>query len=300
MTRRSYGDAVAHSLGLERPPTLVTHSLRSAQIGMSRFSIGEEQLGMSPKIPAEDSFVLAIYLTEVPHHELWRRGRPYIRQGYAANSMRLVNLVDEFSALIASPHETLAFYIPRAALDEITDEAGGRRITDLICTPGVIDPVITHLTAALLPAFDRPELASPLFTEHLSLAVCWHLIKNYGETSCEGPAVRGGLTASQAKKAKAIIVERGERDIGLTEIAQECGLSRGYFTKAFKASTGLTPHRWRQRHRIDQAKTLLLDTTMDVSEIAFECGFADQSHLTRVFTRMVGDSPASWRRRRRA
>jgi AraC-like DNA-binding protein len=205
MSNRGYGDAVAHSLGLERPPTLVTHSLRSAQIGMSRFSIGEEQLGMSPKIPAEDTFILAIYLNEVPHHELWKRGRPYIRQGYAPNSMRLVNLAEEFSALIAS----------------------------------------------------------------------------------------------QANRAKAIMAGIGGRDVGLTEVARECGLSRGYFTKAFKARTGLTPHQWRQRYRIDRAKTLLLETKFDVAEIALECGFADQSHLTRVFARMVGDSPASWRRRRR-
>jgi AraC-like DNA-binding protein len=254
---------------------------------------------MSPKIPAEDTFILAIYLNEVPHHELWKRGRPYIRQGYAPNSMRLVNLAEEFSALIASPHETLAFYIPRASLDEITDEAGVPRVSDLTCTPGLVDPVIANLTAALLPAFDRPEQASPLFTEHLSLAVCWHLIKNYAESSYNGPNTATGLTPSQANRAKAIMAGIGGRDVGLTEVARECGLSRGYFTKAFKARTGLTPHQWRQRYRIDRAKTLLLETKFDVAEIALECGFADQSHLTRVFARMVGDSPASWRRRRR-
>jgi AraC family transcriptional regulator len=82
----------------------------------------------------------------------------------------------------------------------------------------------------------------------------------------------------------------------LVDVARACGLSRGHFTKAFRVATGLTPHQWLQRYRVDKAKTLLLNPSSSIAEIAGACGFADQSHLTRVFSRLVGSTPALWRR----
>jgi transcriptional regulator GlxA family with amidase domain len=58
----------------------------------------------------------------------------------------------------------------------------------------------------------------------------------------------------------------------------------------------MTPHKWLQLRRIQQAKTLLLESSIATAEIAVICGFADQSHLTRVFTRIVGTPPSGWRR----
>jgi AraC family transcriptional regulator len=58
----------------------------------------------------------------------------------------------------------------------------------------------------------------------------------------------------------------------------------------------MTPHKWLQLRRIQQAKTLLLESSITTAEIAVICGFADQSHLTRVFTRLVGTPPSGWRR----
>ena len=108
-TRRGFGDAVAHSLGLQDVPIIRTQLLKRSQVGITRLSIGGDQLGMTPQIPPEDTFIVALYLTEVPHHELWSHGRPVISQGYAPNSLRIVNLSDEYSANITCPHETLAF-----------------------------------------------------------------------------------------------------------------------------------------------------------------------------------------------
>jgi AraC-like DNA-binding protein len=50
------------------------------------------------------------------------------------------------------------------------------------------------------------------------------------------------------------------------------------------------------RHRVDEAKRLMCNRTLSLSEVALTCGFADQSHFTRVFTRIIGDSPSAWRR----
>jgi AraC family transcriptional regulator len=296
--RRVFGDAVAHSLGLHDAPTLKTRTQRASSIAATRISCGPKQIGMTPQIPPEDSFIVAQYLTRLPYHELWSGGRPLLTQGYATNAMRIVNLTGEFSARITHPHEALNFHIPRAALDELADDAGRPRLAHLACTPGIVDPVLVHLTAALLPAFERPEQVNSLFVDYVTLAVCSYLADKYGDGVPPVPVRKGGLTTAQLRRAKDILAANSGGHILLADVARQCGLSRQYFTKAFKATTGLAPHRWLQQHRIQHAKRHLSETSLPIADIAIRCGFADQSHLTRVFTTLVGLSPAAWRRLR--
>ncbi|MEI9924238.1 MAG: AraC family transcriptional regulator [Bradyrhizobium sp.] len=297
--RRVFGDAVAHSLGLLDAPILATRTLRASNVAATRISCGPRQIGMTPQIPPEDSFIVAQYLTRLPYHELWSGGRPLLMQGYDTNAMRIVNLTGEFSALITHPHEALTFHIPRAAFDELASDAGRPRLAHLACTPGIVDPVLVHLTAALLPAFEQPEQANSLFVDYVMLAVCSYLAGKYGDGGKPSTAVKkGGLASAQLRRAREMLAANSGGQLLLADVARECGLSRQYFTKAFKASTGLAPHRWLQQHRIEQAKQLLRDTPLPIADIAIRCGFADQSHLTRVFTALVGLSPAAWRRLR--
>jgi AraC-like DNA-binding protein len=88
-------------------------------------------------------------------------------------------------------------------------------------------------------------------------------------------------------------------DITLTAVASGCGLSLSYFIRAFKQSTGDPPHRWLLRQRVERAKELLRDPRMTLAEAALACGFADQSHFTRVFKVMAGAPPGVWRRNTR-
>ena len=110
----------------------------------------------------------------------------------------------------------------------------------------------------------------------------------------------GGLAPWQLELASRLLL----RDLGdsrpVSELASACGLSRSHFAKAFKASMGTPPHRWLLRHRVHRAAEMLERTDESISAIASSCGFADQSHLTRIFHAMVGFSPADWRRRRKA
>ena len=68
------------------------------------------------------------------------------------------------------------------------------------------------------------------------------------------------------------------------------------FSRAFRQSTGVSPHQWLLKRRADQTKSLLRDRTLPLSDVALSCGFADQSHFTRVFARLAGISPGAWRR----
>jgi hypothetical protein len=157
---------------------------------------------MKAKIPAEDTFIAALHLTAVEHHELWSDGRPVISQGYAPNSLRIVNLGAEFSSYVASPHEALSFYIPRTVLNGFADDAGRPPVADLHCPPGIIDPVVAHLGAALLPALDRPNEACSLFVDQVALALTTHLCQRYGGFVQRETVRTRGLSLRQEQRAK--------------------------------------------------------------------------------------------------
>ncbi len=78
-------------------------------------------------------------------------------------------------------------------------------------------------------------------------------------------------------------------------MASACGLSRGYFVKAFYQTTGLPPHRWLIVQRVERAKEWMRNPNLPLSMIADACGFADQSHFSRTFMRLTGVSPRRWR-----
>ncbi len=294
--QRSYGDAVAHSFGLAKPPRLMTQSLKSAQIAVSKLDIGPSQLGLSPRIPPEDTFIVAVYMTPVPDHELLSNGRPFIRQGYERHGMRIVNLVGAFSARVTHTHESLVFYIPRRALDGFTDETGQHRVQHLRCEPGIIDPVMASLANALFAALHRPHEVSQIFVDHLVLAACAHLVSHYAGFRPGRLIAKGGLSPRQAVRAEAFLAAHFAEDVTLGDVAQHCGLSRAHFARAFRKTMGLTPHQWLLRYRIEQAKAMMQETASTIESVAIACGFADQSHLTRIFTQIAGTSPAAWRR----
>ena len=106
----------------------------------------------------------------------------------------------------------------------------------------------------------------------------------------------GGLAGWQEKRAKEILIADLTGATSLTDIALDCRLSVSQFSRAFKQSTGVAPHCWLIQQRVEAAKHRLTNHSMSLVDIALDCGFADQSHLTRVFAQHTGVTPAAWRR----
>ena len=93
-----------------------------------------------------------------------------------------------------------------------------------------------------------------------------------------------------------MIRENLDRNIHLSDMARECGLSVSHFTRAFRKSFGMSPYRWLLERRIDRSKALLAASDLPIADIALRSGFSDQAALTRAFGRIVGESPGRWRR----
>ncbi len=88
--------------------------------------------------------------------------------------------------------------------------------------------------------------------------------------------------------------------VELATLASHAGLSPYHFSRAFKASTGLAPYQWQLRSRIQHAQSLLLTTSASLESVAEATGFADAVHFGRTFRKLIGATPAAWRRDRRS
>ena len=95
------------------------------------------------------------------------------------------------------------------------------------------------------------------------------------------------------------MTERLADPLSILEIAAQINMAPGHFARAFRQATGQSPHRWLMDRRIERAKDLLR-SDMILAEIALTCGFVDQSHLTRVFSRRERLTPGAWRRLNRS
>jgi AraC-like DNA-binding protein len=108
----------------------------------------------------------------------------------------------------------------------------------------------------------------------------------------------GGLAPWQVRRLKIHIEENLGGTIYCEDLARLVSLSLSHFMRAFKESFGCAPHAFLIHRRIERAQGLMLATEEPLGQIALMCGLADQSHLTRLFQKWVGDSPAAWRRAR--
>jgi AraC family transcriptional regulator len=109
---------------------------------------------------------------------------------------------------------------------------------------------------------------------------------------------RGGLAPWQLRKIDRYLRENLAHPLRLRALAEQVNLSVSHFNRSFKVSSGVTPHVYIVELRLELAQSLMLTTHDPLCGIALACGLADQAHLTRLFRRRFGDTPAAWRRRR--
>lgn len=170
--------------------------------------------------------------------------------------------------------------------------------------PASLDLEAYQLLQALSSALADPRVAERELVYQRSRALCSHLLARYEHHAQDEPPKareriaqeRIALSPWQERMAKEIMTHQMSRRLSVARIAAECSLSRSHFSRAFKKSTGVSPRDWLLHIRLERAKVLLLERQLSIADISLECGFADQSHFTRVFTRIAGETPSLWRR----
>jgi AraC family transcriptional regulator len=107
---------------------------------------------------------------------------------------------------------------------------------------------------------------------------------------------RGGLAPWQARRVAAYVRDNIGTSLRASELSTLVRLSYSHFNRAFKVSFQQTPTSYIMRQRVSLAQEKMLTTAHSLSRVALECGLCDQAHFSRMFRRVVGQSPRLWRR----
>jgi AraC family transcriptional regulator len=296
--RQIFGRRMRQVLRLSDEHTPVIKTIQNNPLSATRCRLDVPLDAVTNPMPRDDAYMIVIQIRGKNSRELWLDGKPIKTEPLYAGGVVFHDLRQSPVFYFNDPLDSVNYFLPRKTLDTIADDADASRISDLKFTPGVgvKDEVVEELTRLLLPAFDRPDQLSRLFADHISLALGSHIAQTYGGMRSVVAPRRGGLAAWQERRAKEFLSTNLRGDVTTADVARECSLSAGHFARAFRHSTGLSPHQWLLWRRIDEAHGLLRDGRLSLAEIARACGFADQSHFTKAYTRLRGISPGAWRR----
>ncbi len=196
---------------------------------------------------------------------------------------------------------TLHLYLRRALIEEVTQSIwpGDPTQVELLPRIGDSDPLVERLMLGVRDALlDDGPTAEP-YVDYLGRAIAARLIR--GHSSCS-PVDHSPVRLGRGQLGKAIdFMQANLGDaINLSAIAGATGLSQSHFARQFRTTLGVAPHQYLMRLRIERAKRMLSETDTPLVTVAFACGFANQEHLTRIFKRSCGITPAAYRRARRS
>jgi AraC family transcriptional regulator len=174
------------------------------------------------------------------------------------------------------------------------DEIIERDRIELIPHFATPDPLVHQIGLALKRALENSGSNSRLYAETMTTALMVHLLQYYSAQQLTIPTYTGGLSKLKLQQVVDYIHAHLDRDLSLKELAAVVQMSAHYFSQLFKQSTGITPHQYVIRCRIERAKELLMQGKFSISDVAKVVGFVDQSHFHRHFKRLVGITPKAF------
>ncbi|RCW80150.1 AraC family transcriptional regulator [Phyllobacterium bourgognense] len=179
----------------------------------------------------------------------------------------------------------------------IEEVLGSKHLAGLKPAIGFRDNMIEDSLQRIAAELNNPDPISVTMAESQAVQLFVQLLRLNG-VGLE-PA-KGGLSPLNLKRINAIIESRPANPPSLEELVREIGVSRRHFFRAFKQSTGKTPHSYVAEHRLKRAVDLLRTTDLSATDIALGCGFASSSHFTVAFKQALGTGPSEFRRRWRS
>lgn len=191
--------------------------------------------------------------------------------------------------------EVMTVYIPNSTLENlIGDRDLERYLGSVRMRWGFNDAFLAASLAQVAQEILSPREQGSLYADTLADAMALHVLREH--TRHLASTKSNGLAPAELRIARDRIEASLCEGVSLDELAREVGFSRYHFARAFKASTGFSPHRYLTLRRVEKAKELLRGSDMSLVEVALAVGFASQAHLCDWFRRLVGISPRQFRR----
>ncbi|MBE9111481.1 helix-turn-helix transcriptional regulator [Nodosilinea sp. LEGE 07298] len=185
-------------------------------------------------------------------------------------------------------------FLSRVAIDSDCLNSGNLELLPVLNTR---DRQLENLVPLFLQEIENGDLGDRLYLESLSSILGIHLLRQYCKVTPKLRQSGVGLAPRKLATVLEYIQARLNQELSLDAMAAEIGVSRCHFATQFKQTMGLPPHQYVSQQRIEKAKRSLRSHQLSIAEIALECGFSNQSHLTKVFKKQTGTTPKAYRER---
>ncbi|WP_323844887.1 AraC family transcriptional regulator [Microbulbifer magnicolonia] len=250
-----------------------------------------------------------VHYHQVAHHTL----SLYLRGGYrtrrldgrhsdrsfafgAPNKLCLMPATHDSEWEVGDYQEFVHLYISDAALRHFALES-------FDCDPRRVElPDLTFFEHPQISAACRALLRTPwadggerLQLQQGAYELMGQLIASYVKPSGAAGPLRGGLSRRQCNRVRELIRAQFGEPLNLDFLAEAAGLSRFHFARMFKVSTGLTPHQYVNKVRVERGREML-GLGLSQAEVSANCGFAHQSHFAAHFKRHFGVTPGQYLR----
>jgi AraC family transcriptional regulator len=200
---------------------------------------------------------------------------------------------------IPKPVDVVQLYLPHTMLERVAREADTATPTDLLERTAHPDPITSRLLLTAADAMEGNGALDTLFRHQLIDLLTTRLLAAHTGSPTTIQPVMGGLSPKVLLRAIERLRSDSDADVSLAALASDAGLSRFHFCRAFKESTGLSPHAWLRQHRLEQAMNMLRDTDASVVSVAAALGYASQTAFAAAFRKLTGETPSDWRKRTR-
>jgi AraC family transcriptional regulator len=280
-----------------RPTSFTSGSSQQRVIATRWHSLDQGVREVQAETPADGHLVAIVLRNENVRFSL--SGRIVHDGAVISGMLQVTEPAVSASCVFRGPYDVLHLHVPNSLIAEC-----GRDITG--CEPAALrseavltqDPVAERLARALLAAEDIGGAFGGLYADCISTAIVVRLLASSDRaTLSERPKV-AELARWRLRRVTEYVEASLAEPVSLADLASAAGLTRMHFAAQFRAATGLPPHEYLLRRRIERAQEMLVEDGASLVDVALSVGFQTQSHFTSVFKRFVGQPPRAWRQSR--
>lgn len=181
----------------------------------------------------------------------------------------------------------------RVATDIVERDVAEVRLHDVLQAQ---DPVVTQITDTIALEAQHQGVGGALYAESLAIQLAVHLIRQYAEIDVRGNSPSGCIAPSVIRRIDEFVDAHLQEGVTIERLAELANLGVWTFTKHFRNSVGVSPYEYVIQRKIQRAVRMLTNSARPIKQIAVDCGFSDQAHLTRALKTREGVTPAQLRR----
>lgn len=249
-------------------------------------------------VPPVDHFAIMLQCSGAV--DLQRRaGKHWVSERYRTDDLSLLSVAQESHWRWMDTLDVSHVYLSSTLLTKVAEEVTERSVASVTLRDVLVttDPLLAGLAKAITGEAASPGLGGSIYVEALATQMAVHLLRRYSSVEYRADAKRPKLDAQRLRKIQAFVEAHLHEALCVAKLAEHVGMGPWRFSRAFKEATGCAVHQYIVCLRIKRAELLLAGADLPLRDIAAQCGFSDQAHMTRSLKSALGVTPRQLRQR---